>query len=541
MEPTIHGTQNRVVELSWASAKPYADPFNDVELDVVFAAPNGQERRVPAFWAGEQTWRVRYAAAEVGEHHYCTVCSDPANAALHGREGVVSLSPYEGANPLLHHGPVRVADGSHFEHADGAPFFWLGDTWWMGLCRRLGWPEDFQRLTADRVAKGFTVIQIVAGLYPDMPERDPRGANEAGVPWKPGYEGINPAYFDMADLRIQWLVRSGLVPCILGCWGYYIDFAGVEVMKKHWRYLLARWGAYPVVWCMAGEATMLYYLSPARDSAEARDVATAQARAGWTEVARYLRSTDPFHRPITLHPSRSARECVDDPAVMDFDMLQTGHGGWESMANNLRAVATSRAAEPAMPTVVGEVSYEGIFAGCWQDVQRFAFWTSMLSGAQGFTYGANGLWQVNQEHAAYGPSPHGRSWGGLPWDQAAALPGSVQLGLAKDLLSRYDWWRFEPHPEWLERHGSPEDLKQPFAAGIPGEVRVVYIPKAWAPVTIQGIEAGAQYEAYYFNVVNGDEVRLGPALADPAGNWTAPNAPIGQDWALVLHAAPKQA
>jgi len=41
-------------------------------------------------------------------------------------------------------------------------------------------------------------------------------------------------------------------------------------MKRHWRYLVARWGAYPVVWCLAGEGTMPYYLSIAkeRDAAE---------------------------------------------------------------------------------------------------------------------------------------------------------------------------------------------------------------------------------------------------------------------------------
>ena len=42
----------------------------------------------------------------------------------------------------------------------------------MGLVKRLGWPEDFQLLTADRISKGFAVIQIVAGLYPDMPPFD---------------------------------------------------------------------------------------------------------------------------------------------------------------------------------------------------------------------------------------------------------------------------------------------------------------------------------------------------------------------------------
>jgi hypothetical protein len=43
------------------------------------------------------------------------------------------------ANPFYTHGPIRVAASHrHFEHADGTPFFWLGDTWWMGLTERLG-------------------------------------------------------------------------------------------------------------------------------------------------------------------------------------------------------------------------------------------------------------------------------------------------------------------------------------------------------------------------------------------------------------------
>ena len=55
------------------------------------------------------------------------------------------------------------ANKRYFEHADGTPFYWLGDTWWSGLSDRLSW-EGFQKLTADRKEKGFTVVQIVAGL-----------------------------------------------------------------------------------------------------------------------------------------------------------------------------------------------------------------------------------------------------------------------------------------------------------------------------------------------------------------------------------------
>ena len=182
--PVQMGIRNCVTEWSYSSTKAYADPFNEVELDVLITAPDGAEQRVPAFWGGEQTWRVRYLPHTTGKFSYRTVCSDTNNPDLHGRQGELDVTDYTGTNPLYRHGPVRVgADQRHFAHADGTPFFWLGDTWWMGLCGRLKWPEEFQLLAADRVQKGFTVIQLVAGLYPDMPEFDPRGANEAGFPW----------------------------------------------------------------------------------------------------------------------------------------------------------------------------------------------------------------------------------------------------------------------------------------------------------------------------------------------------------------------
>ena len=47
------------------------------------------------------------------------------------------------------------------------------------------------------------------------------------------------------------------------------------------------------------------------------------------------------------------------------------------------------------------------------------------------------------------------------------MPGSAQLGLAKRLLERYEWWRFEPHPEWAEPHWTKENYSAPYAAGIP--------------------------------------------------------------------------
>jgi uncharacterized protein DUF4038/uncharacterized protein DUF5060 len=524
-----YATVRRPTEWAYNSAKAYADPFNEVELDVLFSDSKGREQRVPAFWAAEQTWRVRYAAPAPGRYTYRTVSNDPANPALHGQTGVLEVSAYEGENSLHRHGPVRVAsDGRHFEHEDGTPFFWLGDTWWMGLCRRLRWPDDFQALVADRLEKGFTVVQIIAGLYPDMPPFDPRGANEAGFPWEADYARVNPHYFDMADLRIQYLVDRGLVPCVVGCWGYFLPFMGVPKMKKHWRYLVARWGAYPVIWCLAGEGTMPYYLS----TTKAED-ATLQKR-GWTELGKYLRSVDPYHHPITIHPTNNARDQVEDPSILDFDMLQTGHSGRKSIPSTVNQVVESLTRTPRMPVLVGEVCYEGILGGSWQDIQRFMFWSSILNGAGGHTYGANGIWQVNTAEHPYGPSPHGGCWGNTPWETAYQLLGSGDLGLGKKLLARYAWWRLEPHPEWVDPHWSEENYELPYAAGIPGEFRVIYIPLMFDRPRVQHIEPGVDYRAFYFDPAVGKQYDFGRVEPDGTGSWQAPITPTFADWVLVM-------
>jgi hypothetical protein len=517
-------------EWSLESGKHYSDPFNDVELDVLFTSPSARQMRVPAFWAGGTTWRVRFAAQEVGRYSYTTICSDSANRDLHARAGTLNVTSYSGDNPLYERGFVRVGDDQrHFHFADGTPFFWLGDTWWMGLTNRLSWPDGFQTLTADRVAKGFSVVQIVAGLYPDMPPFDSRGTNEAGFPWQQDFARINPAYFDMADLRIQHLVDQGIVPCIVGCWGYFLPIMGVAKMKQHWRYLIARWGAYPVIWCLAGEGAMPYYLSKTHDT----DAATQ--KHGWTELARYVRTTDAFAHPITIHPSRSARNCVDDASVLDFDMLQTGHDDRRSAPSTVETILNSSRAEPKMPVLVGEVCYEGIMEASREEVQRYMFWAAILSGAAGHTYGANGIWQVNTREKPYGLSPHGHGWGDTPWEVAYQLPGSRQLGLAKGLLTRYRWWKLESRPDLVEPHWNEQNYWQPFAAHIPGELIVAFTPSGGKALRFKEVSAGMQ--ALFWNPTDGSEHVMGPVMPDGAGNWQAPEFPIFRDWVVVLESA----
>jgi len=200
-------------------------------------------------------------------------------------------------------------------------------------------------------------------------------------------------------------------------------------------------------------------------------------------------------------------------------------------------VTDAYAEEPIMPVIDSEVCYEGIGEACRQEVQRYMFLACMLNGACGHTYGANGLWQLNSEADPYGPSPHGMSWGGPPWQEAARLPGSEQLGRLKGLFERYDWWRLEPAPAAVDKPYEPAAPSGCHAARIGEELLVVFIPAYRRTVTVHGLRAGTGYAAYLVNPVDGSEVPHGSVRPDERGDWTTPGVlPVYQDWVLVVEA-----
>ncbi len=436
---------NVPIEITLSANQGHRDPFNDVQVDVLFTQPDGQTKLVPAFWDGGNLWKVRYASPVTGTHQWKAQCSDVTDKVLSEATGSVNISKYHGKNPLFLHGPIHIAeDKRHFVHADGTPFFWLGDTWWMGLCHRLHFPDEFQQLAVDRKEKGFNVIQIVAGLYPDMHPFDPRGANEAGFPWETNYARIRPEYFDAADKRIKYLVDQGFTPCIVGAWGYFLPWMGVDKAKQHWRELIARYGSWPVVWCIAGEANLPWYL------AKGFPYDDRELVHGWTEVARYVRATDSFRHPVTIHPTGigklNSRWAIDDASLIDFDMLQTPHGERDAVAPTISAFQHAYNLPPAMPVLNGEASYEMLNGQIQAQWTRAMFWLCMIQGAAGHTYGANGIWQVNRRDQPHGASPHGGNYGTIPWDDAMRLPGSGQIGAARKFLEKFAWNKCVPLP-----------------------------------------------------------------------------------------------
>ncbi len=528
--PAISTEANKIAEITLTAKRKYTDPFNQVMLDAVFTDPSGKTFKVPGFWAGGNTWKIRYSSAVTGTHTFNTVCSEAGDKGLQGIKGRVTVNPYGGSNALYQHGALKIAsDKRHFAYGDGTPFFWLGDTWWMGLTKRLRYPEDVQLLAGDRIRKGFNVVQIIAGLYPDMPAFDPRGENEAGFPWEPDYKSIRPAYFDDADKKIFYLAEQGIVPCIVGAWGYHLPWLGVDKMKQHWRYLIARWGALPVVWCAAGETTMPFYLSTKKKEDE------EWLRKEWTNVIAYLKDTDPYKRIVSTHAAhhdRSTRFSITRPELLDFDMHQSGHGnGPEKQA--AQALEAWRM-QPVMPVMSGESRYEALAIPkpLPASAPRQAFWAHTVnSGLAGHTYGANGIWQLNGINQPYGNSPGGNNWGITPWNEAMNLPGSAQIGAARAIIESVPQWNtFEPRPEGISNWSQKDTALFAVTAADAG---LAYLPSP-GTIKLRLPKTGVKYTAYWFDPVTTKKLEQFALVGDSAGDATATSPTTQQDWVLVL-------
>ena len=250
---------------------------------------------------------------------------------------------------------------------------------------------------------------------------------------------------------------------------------------------------------------------------------------------------------------------MQDPALTDFDFIQPGHFGWNSVEAEV-AVLNMRhgRSDATKPMVVAETGYEKLAATNFEDIQRAAFWLAMLNGAAGYSYGAAPTFEANSADMPF--QRHGR-FSLQTWEEGMAFPGSQQVGMAAKFLKSLDWSRFEPRPDWVTPRGTTlldarnridigswlpwffskdesyvtldwptgewqargGNARAPYAAGAPRGTRVIYIPsfglRAHFPLpTVLKLDPNVPYQAYFWDPVLGTSVRpkLEPALAGRA-------------------------
>ncbi|MCX8008613.1 MAG: DUF4038 domain-containing protein [Patescibacteria group bacterium] len=372
---------------------------SDSPLTIKF--PSWRDVTVFPFQKMDGRWYVRFSSPEIGI----------IRLSNNLRYRVVS---YRGRNRLFTHGPVHKRY-RQLVHHDGTFFFYLADTWWFGMTKRAPL-EDLLLLLADRKKKGFTAIQTVIGVPPEVPFFSPQAETEGGHPFTREYQ-INPAYFDAVDRRIQKILDYGFVPCIFGGWGDHIDVIGVMGAIRLWREILARYSSYPVMFCLTGEVDIIRPVL----SRWQRFFLLHKRLKQWEEVGRWVKRHDPYHRILMVHPHARLRafELFEYPYWLDVDSIQSGHS---EESKEFMISALKNAKKEDIPIINLEPWYEGIFGNFWEDFQKEACKISLKYGACGHAYGAHGVWQMARDDNFMG------HWGDSDWRDAYKYPGSGLLG-----------------------------------------------------------------------------------------------------------------
>lgn len=506
--------------------------------------PEEPALKVEGFWDGGNAWRIRTTFPKPGTWQWRTESADPG---LDGKTGTIEvISPTQSqtsANPNLR-GQLRVAsDHRHFEYADGTPVFLLASTLWAANTARcgLGQNEDgpFYQHLADRKAKGFNTILMQYfhgyGDYPDSPGH----RNEGGKPYFDiQTKALNPAFFQVLDIRMQALWENGFLVAIpTTWWGKTNNCVFTPEDAKHMStYCAVRYGAFNAIWSLSGE-----YQYAFKD-------------CGWTPedinlLGKSVQEHNPLKRPLSIHPSgrtnwdpphdTQSSLPFHDQVWLDHHWLQTGQSR-DRLHYMISRPAETRALEPPVPVFLSEAFYErpddpeGAYTSRWQ------VWTSLIQGTCGFGYGAFGLWQFYDPDDPQGETGKftGRE---VPWWEAQQFQGSSEVQHVKAALNQLDWWKLEPAMDRIVVDGKPgvlptaEDISPPQAASVGKDTWFVYIPRGNASKTIEltGVKSG-HWSGTWIDPRTGAQFPSGQITRE-RNTMTLPKLPLPQaeDWVFL--------
>jgi hypothetical protein len=504
------------------------DPFQDVEVTVELRGPGGRVRRVDAFWDGGRAFRFRFAPDELGAWTWRSAVlrssAEARDVGLDGVTGSFTCVPNAGASPLDRHGPPRVAaDRSHFEHADGTPFFWLGDTAWNGPLKASA--GDWDAFCAERRGKRFTTVQVVLTQWL---------ASAGDAEGRQAFLGreriqIDPFFFQRLDERMATIARHGLVAVPILIWAAHWNantltlnpgtFLPDDQIVKLARYLLARYGAQPAIWMLAGDA----------------DYTLDGSAERWRAIGRAVFADRP-DAIVTMHPAGQVwvgPQFRNEP-WFSFIGYQGGHGDDDKTFRWLveGPPAKDWSTAPSMPVVNLEPNYEAHLGYTTKRphdalaVRRASYWSLLVSPPAGVTYGAHGVWSWESTPAI--PMAHLGAGVAPPWREAMALPGSTHMRHLVEFFTSFEWWTLRPSPESLAVQPGDADTSKfiAVARSRDGHTLAAYLP-AGGPIALRPAALPTNAVARWF---------------DPrAGAWLAPvaatpelRAPDERDWVLLV-------
>ncbi|GAB3823211.1 hypothetical protein GCM10028799_39520 [Kribbella italica] len=524
----------RSVEIALTSTATYGNPFADVQVTASFRGPRGQVITRPAFWDGGTTWKVRFAPPAVGSWTMRTSATNTTDAGLNGVSATVRAVPYQGNLSVYQHGFLRPsADGHYLQHADGTPFFYLGDTHWILPHERFdtsnapGVASQFKYVVDKRVDQGFTVFQSEPIWQPHGGSHD-RPDEEPAADLTDGLSGDDLAGFARMDQKFGYIADAGLVHAnAMVSWvAQPHDNPAVmtpEYMASVARYWNARYGAYPVIWTVAQEIDNDFY-----------GVYPGDAMAPWAAAIQALDAADAYDQPLLPH-----QENVEQTAVENSRFAaEPWHDGFAAQLQYTDGWNVGLAADywaAGKPSLAYETPYEDF----WTDGRHAlsALYKAYLLGFRGYGYGVAGLW--NDVYSAPGePLDAGTDYE-LParyqwWYTGANRQTADQLTHGVRFFRDLDWWKLVPRfgdAAWSDFGAGGDNL---LASDGDKSYVALFTSQGTATGTLRKLDPDRYYTGEWFNPRTGRRTPIGSRLEAPGGNLTVPARPTAEDWVLSI-------
>ncbi len=416
----------RVGEITFTAQDTYTDPFMENDLSVTFTSENGTVLVRPAFWDGENVWKVRFAPTETGKWTYKTYSLNKADKGLHNIEGELECVDYTGDLEIYKRGFVKVSENKrYFVYDDGTPFYYLGDTHWLMLREPFeesnieGIDSTFKFIVDYRLTQGFTVYQS-----------EPIGGDcENGI-----HEEELRKLHDF-DRKFKYIADKGLLHA-----NAQLFFAAAiknpkytpEYLVKLAKMWAARYGAYPVMWTVAQEVDPDFYTHSDVDK--------------WDIVGETLYLNDCYKHPLTGHMCNQNR-CNPKTTKWGRKYFHSWFGmqpqgmvpeHYEDFYNF----------KPTRPIVNYETGYENLWSTD-KTAYRYGYF-ALFNGACGYGYGAHGIWNGNVSYKEW------MNYGGyIHWFTGVLLPGAKKFPIMNAFFKAFDWYNIVPHYSDKEYWSAP--------------------------------------------------------------------------------------
>ena len=323
-----------------------------------------------------------------------------------------------------------------------------------------------------------------------------------------------------------------------------------ENARKYGEYLGQRYKDKPIIWILGGDRTV--------DSDTAFLI--------WKNMAEGLKAGDQGNHLISYHPRGvySSSYWLHNEDWIDFNMYQSAH--FHRYQKVYELAMHDYCLSPVKPIVEAEPAYEDIPMEFWifdwwsnpevlkdicdsnnllikreffkkgfftdYDVRVHAYW-DILSGACGYTYGNNAIWQMfSKGDKVVVPCLY-------DWRESMNRPGSDDIRHVRRLFEARDFSKLIPDQSVVYGNNPKDSTHIRAAVANDGSFLIAYLSVGQQVRVVMKKISGKKVKATWYNPREGTIKPAGEFHNTDFETFTPPTSGIDNDWVLVLDDAAK--